>query len=56
MPPVTAKQVVVPVNDFSDGSETRWPGAPYTVSDQELYMIKLATLWMEERGEAVKGA
>ena len=56
MPPTSANQVVVPVNEYSDGSESKWPGAPYIVSDQELYMTKLATLWMEERGEAKKGS
>jgi hypothetical protein len=55
MPPNSGAVVTVPVKEYSDGSDTKWPGAPYTVSDQELYMTKIATLWMEERGEATKG-
>lgn len=44
--------LVVPINNYSDGDQSHRPPAHYTNFDNdEGYLEKLATLWMEHRGE-----
>ncbi|PGH12921.1 hypothetical protein AJ80_06526 [Polytolypa hystricis UAMH7299] len=49
--------VKVPIDrTFSDGDENQWPTDPKYISvNPNLYMKKLATMWMKQQGKAVPG-
>ena len=56
MPGSSGTPVVVPINGYSDGDSGKWPpGAPYVVNNSDIYLVKVATLWMDTRNEANKG-
>ncbi|KAI9806478.1 MAG: hypothetical protein M1833_003665 [Piccolia ochrophora] len=52
-----ATLTTVPINPHSDGDASKWPAASSTFSaiHPEIYLIKLADMWMQDRGEAEKG-
>jgi hypothetical protein len=53
---MTVRRVVVPLWPGSDGDATHRPkNAAYIPADDSLYLEKLASRWMEARGEAVSG-
>ncbi|KAK2786886.1 hypothetical protein FQN52_007630 [Onygenales sp. PD_12] len=49
--------IEVPIDTtFSDGDRSIWPTHPrFERADPKLYLLKLADMWMKERGEAKKG-
>ena len=56
MPGPSGTPVIVPINGYSDGDSEKLPkGAPYVVSGSDIYLVKVATLWMDTRNEASKG-
>jgi len=46
---------VVQINAGTDGDRARWPHAGLRPENAEMYLSKLATRWMKERGTAIEG-
>jgi hypothetical protein len=47
--------VIQSINSSSDGDSSKWGAAPYRAISNDVYRVKIGSMWAEQKGIATPG-